>query len=461
MSPLSGHCRRRLAALSLLVGASLSCARPRGNNTAKLPTAEFLLSSVDSTFWVTTKNGVSHVRGVPLVLARYDGKFYELYASDDDFSYDDAALLGERLYRRDISNGDSVAVFVDSVVPRLAVAYARSHPDERPLEPNEEGEANPSTNATAEVDILDVFGPYLSYEYHVDVDTPRSDPWHSTRRGVIDLRSGKAARLADLFGDSTARRLEEQGRRTYESTRDSIIRARGSLSGEDRAAADALLRLQFDARSFSLSDVDGQPAVSFGVPGKGAGAAGRLVELDPFKVAPTPWWADALPELATEDNASSDVWAGSGYRVIAHYDTAGDVAHIALGDNGRREWPLASVLGPLRRISWLDRPPVDDADRRALLRAFSAAASYDEASRVVLGPAAALSFPLHLASHHARNQDRSRKPARDVRAHDARAREQHGPRVRRRHSVDDGQDGSDRRVSPQPRKRRHRVDRSR
>ena len=37
-------------------------------------------------------------------------------------------------------------------------------------------------------------------------------------------------------------------------------------------------------------------------------------------------------------------------------------------------------------------------------------------------------------------QNRPRKPARNVRAHDARAREQHGPRVRRRDSLDDGQD---------------------
>ncbi|HEY4131756.1 MAG TPA: hypothetical protein VGM50_14150 [Gemmatimonadaceae bacterium] len=480
MSPLFGHRLRVLAALSLLGVGAASCTRAHGRNTGSMPTAEFLLSSVDSTFWVTTKNGVSHVRGVPLVLARYGGKFYELFVSDDDFSYDDAQLLGERLYRRDLVSGDSLAIFADTIVPRIAVAYARSHPDERPLEPNEEGEANPSTNATAQVNILDVFGPYLSYEYQVDVDTPRGDPWRSTRRGVIDLRSGKEARLADLFGDSTGHRLEEQGRRTYETTRDSIVHARAGMSDEDRAAADALLRLQFDSRSFSLSDLDGQPAVSFGVPGKGSGEAGHLLELDPLKVAPTPWWRDALPGLANDNDELSDVWNGPGYRVIAHYDTVGDGAHIALANAGRREWPLTSVLGPLRRVTWLDRPPVSEADRSALLRAFSAAASYDEASRVAAGPESrrlpfervlasghplrnrvALTFPLHLVSHHARNQDRSRKSARNVRAHDARAREQHGPRVRRRHSIDDGQDGSYRRLPTQPRERRHRVDRSR
>lgn len=470
MSLRSGCYRRAVAALAVfLAGATSACSRSQAINTAKFPTAEFLLSSVDSTFWVTTKNGVAHVRGVPLVLARYDGKFYELYAADDDFSYDDALLLGEHLYRRDIVNGDSVAIFTDTIVPRLALAYARAHPDERPLESDEEGEANPSTNATAQIDILDVFGPYLSYEYHVDVDTPQSDPWHSTRRGVIDLRSGKPAALGDLFGVDVGRKLAEQGKQTYEATRDSMLRARGTHNEEDRAAADALRRLQFDERSFSVADVDGQPAVSFAVPGKGSGAAGRLVELDPLKVDPTPWWSAALPGLATEDTDEKDVWTGAGYRVIAHYDTSGDLAHIALGDNGRREWPLTTVLGPLRRITWLDRPAVSEADRRALQRAFSAAASYDESSRVAVAPPvkrfsprlASVSFPLHFVSSHARHKNSSRESARNVRAHDAGAREQHGTRVRRRHSLDDGQDRGDRRVPAQSLGSRHRIDRSR
>src|SRR5207302_5032831 len=119
----------------------------------------------------------------------------------------DALLLGERIYRRDLLSGDSALVFSDTTVPRLATAYAGSHPDERPLGPNEEGGANPATSVTAEVDILDVYGPFLSFEYHVDIELAGRSPWHSTRRGVLDLRSGKEQRVADLFGGDVGRRL--------------------------------------------------------------------------------------------------------------------------------------------------------------------------------------------------------------------------------------------------------------
>ena len=38
-------------------------------------------------------SGETHVRGAPILLAHYDGRWYELYTTDDDFSYDDALLL--------------------------------------------------------------------------------------------------------------------------------------------------------------------------------------------------------------------------------------------------------------------------------------------------------------------------------------------------------------------------------
>ena len=63
-------------------------------------------------------------------------------------------------------------MFADTVVPRFAKEYALAHPGERPLSPDDEGDANPSTNVTAEVDILEVYGPYVSYEYHVDMEVP-------------------------------------------------------------------------------------------------------------------------------------------------------------------------------------------------------------------------------------------------------------------------------------------------
>ncbi|MDB4876842.1 MAG: hypothetical protein JWM41_3288 [Gemmatimonadetes bacterium] len=443
--------RLRRAALIVLAGCSASRA---AKVDAPPPRAEFLVNSADSTFWVTTTSGETRMRGVPLILARFDGRYYELYTAATDLSYDDALLLGERLYRRDLVTGDSALVFADTTVPRIAAAYARAHPDERPLAPNDEGSAQPSTSATAEVDILDVDGPYLSYEYHVDVGLPNRRPWHSTRRGVLDLRSGREARVADLFGEATGIRVAANGRRVYEATRDSIVRARASLQGDDRRAADALRQLQFDERSFSLTAVNGRPAVSFGVPGHGVGAAGNIVELDPLAVDVVDWWRALRADAPTTDDAGNDRWNGPGYQVLARYDTSGQIARLSIADSSKMEWPIGAVTAPLRYVTWLDRPPVTPADRKALTRAFNQAASYDENTRVAARRAAPNLF---LVISHAHHQARSRQPARDFRAHDARARQQHGPRVRRGRAVDDGQVRRDLRLSSQPQQRRDRF----
>lgn len=441
--------------LTVLCAAVACSGRP---GAAPPPRAEFLLSSQDSTFWVVTANGAVHVRGVPITLARYDGKFYELYTADDDYSYRDALFLGERLYRRDIASGDSAVVFADTAVARFAGAYARAHPDERPLEPGDEVDDDPSTNITAQVDVLGVYGPYVSYEYHLDVDQPGSRPWHATRRGVLDLRTGKQTTIGDLFGAAAGHDLAEAGRKSYETTRDSILAERAATHGDDRRAADALLRLQFDETSFSLSSVDQKPAVAFGIPGRGEGAAGSVLELDPVSLAPTPWWRELAAEMPVTNDEGDDRWDHARYQILARYDTSGQIARVTLADSARHEWPVATVLGPLRDVEWLDQPPITDAERNALRSAFNSAATYDETSRVAgNSPVTRRPSPVAYASL----QDRPRKPARNVRAHDARAREQHGPRVRRRHSLDDGQDRGDLRVPAQPGERRHGVDRPR
>lgn len=465
MLPPGGRTLATLVAVTL-VATVQACSSPRPSATPP-PRSEFLLNTADSTFWVKTGAQTS-VRGAPLVLAAYDRRFYELYTADDDYSYPDATLLGERLYRRDLLTGDSMIVFSDTTVPRIAAAYAKAHPDERPLNPDDEGDEDPKTSATAELDVLGVFGPYLSYEYHVDVETPNAPPWHAIRRGVLDLRSGKPALVADLFGDSTGARLTATARQAFGAMRDSVLGMRASLEGDDRRAADAFARLDFDARSFTLTNVGGQPAVAFGVPARGGVAAGNLVELEPLKAEPTPWWRSVASGFSTADDADNDRWIGNGYRIIARYDTSGEVARLSIADVSRREWPLGSMIAPLRRVDWLDRPAITDTTRRALLRAFDAASNYDENARVAAAPPthrpAASSvprLPIHLARNHARNQEREGKPARVVGAHDAAACEQHGTRVRRRDPLDDGQVRGDRRLSAQPRECGHGVDRSR
>ena len=453
-----GHSRAVAGALIAVVAA---CSAPRTRDTSSPPPrAEFLLSSADSAFWVSTTSGRVSVRGVPLVVAKYAGQWYELFAADDDYSFEDALLLGERLYRRSLANGDSSAILADTIVPRIARIYAKAHPDERPLDPDEDVRADPSTSATAELDILDVLGPYLSYEYHVDVAAQGAEPWHTTRRGVIDLRSGAGQRLSDLFGDSVTNRIQREGRNAFAVVRDSLIHAEGRLTAEGRYTAAAIAGAKFDERSFSLSDMDGSPMVTYMVPGRGEGRAGEGFELEPVIGSRPSWWTDVRDGRPATDSIGTDRWSHPGYTVIARYDSAGEIATVSIADSANHEWRLTAIAAPLHRIDWLDRPAISAAERRELNDAFNAAALYDEGARVALWtPRRNLLF----ASAHvfSRYQDRPRKPARDVRAHDARAREQPGARVRWRDPRDDGQVRGDRRVPAQPGERGHGLHRPR
>ena len=375
-----------------LLPTIVSCSESQSRGTP--PGAEFLLSTADSTFWVATTGGGVRVRGEPLILARYGNRFYELYTAAEDLSYADALLIGERLYRRDLITGDSSVVFSDTTVSHVATIYARTHPDERPLEPDEEGNPNPRTSATAQLDILELFGPFLSYEYHVDIELPAKAPWHLTRRGVVDLRTGKPSSVADLVGEARARRITTMGRQAFEEGRDSAIRARDSLSREDRRALSALERRQFDPSSFGLESIDGLPVITFGIPGVGEGSAGNLVELEPIAVDSSDaldWWHDNRPTLAHQDSLGDEHWVGSSYTVHARYDSSGQVARVSLADPKKREWLIASVTGPLRRVDWLEQPALAAADRAALRRAFDGAAKYDGNARVARG---AVSTPL-------------------------------------------------------------------
>lgn len=378
---------RALAAFACLgvLSAIVSCSRSQAaDDGPRPPRAEFLLSSPDSTFWVNTTDGAIHVRGVPMVLAHYDKRFFELYSAEQDQSYYDALLVGERLYRRDIITGDSTVLFADTAVSHVAAIYARTHPDERPLGKDEEGVPNPQTSATAQLDILDVFGPYLSYEYHVDIRLPGRDEWHTTRRGVLDLRNGKETEPGDLLGAERGREIAAVARQQFETTRDSAVRTRDALTGEERKALDRLERRQFDSRCFALETVDGKLAITFAIPGAGEGVAGNVVELEPITVDSVRWWGAASVGIPKRDSLDNERWTGVSYSVLARYDTSGHVARFALTDSSAREWSLGAARAPLRRIDWLDRPPPSDTVRSALRRAFDQAARYDENARVAI-----------------------------------------------------------------------------
>jgi hypothetical protein len=328
------------------------------------------------------------MHGAPLFLASYGGRFYEIFVADDDRSYDNALLVGQRLYRRDLVDGDSVMLFADTIVPRIANAYALAHPRERPLDPDEDVRENPQTRATAEFDVLDVHGPYLSFQYHADVAEPGLIAWHTTRHGVLDLRSGHAVRIADLFDDTVASRVLREGRREFLAAVDSLRERGGAGDSRARRAADALGRFHFDDRSFALAALDTAAAVEFAPTGRGSEESEGLPPLAPVAAGDAPWWRELRASLpSSEGSGAIDRWRRStiqaGYDVVAKYDTLGETARIILSDGDRREWPVASVAAPVQRIFWLDRAPIDSLQRRGLVRAFSEASLYDETTRTV------------------------------------------------------------------------------
>lgn len=367
---------------ALLVGA-VGCTS-RTAATLPPPATDFVVTAGDSAFWVSTNDGRLRIRRAPLTLAYIDGRFYELYVADDDQSYFDALLIGQRIYRRDLVSGDSVQVFEDKRVSKIARAYAKEHPDERPLEEDEDGSDDPHTLATSDAELLDVLGPLLSYGYSTDIDIANIQDSHTARHGVIDLRDGSAATLRGIFGDSAARRIVAEARSAYRVVIDSVRRSR---SARGRRAARVIDAFRFDSTSFALVDIDGRPMVGFYVPGQGTDGGGLSLPL-PHVRAPEPsWWstvAVTVPKLGSD--SSSEIWGGQGYDIIARYDTSGDYATLVVRDSSRNEWLAGRLPTPTRRVFRLDLPDVGADARRGLARAFDESTLYSGSARTVLGP---------------------------------------------------------------------------
>ena len=361
--------------LLLLVAVLGGCSTER---TAP-PRAEFLVGAGDSIYWVHSDGNRVSVRGSPLLLARFGGRFYEVYVTDDDRSYYDAVLVGQRLYRRDLVTGDSMLVFQDSMVAAVERAYRNVHPDDERLRPDEEGSERPRTTATAELEIVGLHGPWLSYEYHADLDIESGLESHTVRRGVIDLRSGREASVAVLFGDTTARRIVAEGRRAFEDAIDSVL-----SSHDDRAerAADAVGELEFDSASFGITDVALRPAIQFVATGRGGRAGGIALPLEPIIARATAWWeavVDGLPLVSPDSTRLR--WPRTRYSVNALVDSGGDSMLLTLADSAGTSWTAARLPAGAGQIFWLDEPALDSASRRALARAFDEAVFYSDEAR--------------------------------------------------------------------------------
>jgi hypothetical protein len=366
----------RLAALMLAGIAACRDAVPAVEPPP--PPAEFVLAAGDSAFWVTSGAGTVRMRGAPLELVRVEGRFYELYVADDDRSFGDATLVGQRVYRRDLVSGDSMLVFEDTLVPHLARLYGRLHPDDRPLAPDDEPSEDPLWSATATLDLGEVQGPYVSYVLHTDVERNDEGRWHTSRQGVLDIGRGGAVKLATIAGPATPE-VERERAVDLRDALDSVRR----MGGEGGARAIAMLPFyQLDPSSFALTTVDGAPAVAYALPGAGDGDAGHLLPLPPIRIGDPAWWPAVAATLPIgSSDGRRDVWRHGAYGVVVHYDTLGGGGWLSLRDNTSREWTIGRVPAPAARIFWLDAPAIDSTSRVALARAFDESSLYDDAVR--------------------------------------------------------------------------------
>jgi hypothetical protein len=359
---------RRFILLLILLAAA--CRQPHRTP----PAGEFLVLAGDSTFWVHTGAEGIRSRGSPLHLARFRGRYYEVYITDDDRSYTDALIVGQQMYKRDLLSDDSALVFDDTTISGIARWYGRAHPRDHPLEADEEPDAEPHVTAQSELNTVAQHGQYLSYEYKADLTVTGSEEWHTARRGVVDLRDAAMPSVADIFGERNGQYILRRGHTLFAQARDSLRARRDSASHDAaRAAGD----FRFDDASFNIAEVDGEPAVKFYAPGHGTRAGGYALPLPPIPVSAPGWWQDARDGLPMAREGSVVRWSHANYRVVAR-PTRDDSATLSLVDSTGHEWKIAELPALPRRIFWVDSASADSATRRALARAFDEAALYSD-----------------------------------------------------------------------------------
>jgi hypothetical protein len=287
-------------------------------------------------------------------------------------------FIGQRLFQRDLATGDSSEIFRDTVVPSIADAYQRSHPEARRLGPDEDAGEEPASSATVEISVLGVHGPFLSVESHVDTTGANDESWHMTRQSVVDLRTGKQATLADVLGPSEASTVSTRARKLYQETVDSIRHDRRPVA---QRAARSMSHFRFDASSFSLTAPNGTLMIAFSAPGQGTGGEGFALPMRPIPITEPSWWADARAALPSSTREREELWSRGSYSVKARYDTAARPVALSLIDSAGHEFPIGNVSPPVHRIYWLDRPAIDRTQRAALSRAFDESALYDDDAR--------------------------------------------------------------------------------
>ena len=368
------------------------------------PAAEFLFAAGDSTFWVRSSADGLRVRSAPILLTQVDGHFIEVFIADGGVDFADASFTSARLYARDVTRRDSLSLFHDDRVQREAERWNKRHPGEEPIDlDSDQVPSDPHAVVSEEIEVLDVHGPWVTFNHLLDIDLENKEPHHHVgHRYVVDVRTGMRASLPSLFGDQASARIIAQARKSFKQLADSIRVASGDRAALARESLDSF---HFDSTSFGLADVSRAPAVAFMIPGTGADGEALALNLPPIVVTAPTWWSNVQATLPVWSADSSVVrWSRSGYEVTARpkQDTSANGANtslaLALSYNvvartsradsatskqsaaARKtpsEWPVATVPMPAYQLIALDDPPVSTAVRSALARAFDASSSLD------------------------------------------------------------------------------------
>lgn len=180
------------------------------------PAAEFLVADGSSTYWVTSNSAGIHARMSPLILARADGHYYEVFVGESTRSYNDAIFSAEPIFRRDLVTGDTTLLWQDPKISAWESVYLSRNPSARLLDPDEGDEDAVSLSATAEADILGVVGPYVLYTHRSmiqNADMERAD----TARGILDVGHAKTISMSAMARDTAS--FTDGGIRTSGETR--------------------------------------------------------------------------------------------------------------------------------------------------------------------------------------------------------------------------------------------------
>lgn len=196
--------RYTIAVTLVLTGA---CALP----PPPPPVAEFLVSAGDQTYWVRSDHSGLRIRGSPLILARTGGRYYEVFVGEIDRSFPRALFSGERVFRRDLTSGDSAVIYDDTAIVQMAADYRRRHPRAPLLGPEDDPDNVIDVSAVGETDILNVLGPYVALEHRLSIERSDEHGEDDTTRAVIDLRNGKPVELDRILRDSTVQEAAGEG----------------------------------------------------------------------------------------------------------------------------------------------------------------------------------------------------------------------------------------------------------